>query len=108
MAGELVILITAASVQEGSKIARSLLEKRRVACVNIIPSVNSLFWWRDKIDSAEEVLLIAKSRAALLPQVIELVKQIHSYKVPEVIALPIVGGNADYLRWLNDETAAAG
>ncbi|MBI2830500.1 MAG: divalent-cation tolerance protein CutA [Chloroflexi bacterium] len=104
MAGEVVVLITASSAQEGNQIARSLLEKRKVACVNIVPSVSSLFWWQDKIDSAEEVMLVAKSREDLLPQVIEIVKQIHSYEVPEIIALPIVGGNADYLQWLNEET----
>jgi len=101
---KLVVFITASSEQEADNIARLLVEQRKAACVNIIPQVHSLFWWRGKIDSAEERLLIAKTRASLLPQVIELVKKTHSYEVPEIIALPIIGGNESYLRWIADET----
>jgi len=74
-----------------------------VACVNIVPEVSSLFWWQDKLDSAQESLLIIKTRALLLDQIVTLVKEIHSYEVPEIIALPVIGGNQDYLEWIDKE-----
>ncbi|MBI3040111.1 MAG: divalent-cation tolerance protein CutA [Chloroflexi bacterium] len=81
-----------------------LLNQRKAACVNIVPRVDSLFWWQGKLDSAQESLLIAKTRASLLPDIIEMVKMAHSYDVPEIIALPVIGGNEDYLRWIDSET----
>ena len=105
-AGEIVILITSENVEEARKISEALLERRKVACVNVIPEVKSFFWWQGERESAPEVLLMAKSRASLLPEIIELVKQNHSYEVPEVIALPILGGNRDYLDWIHTETRA--
>jgi periplasmic divalent cation tolerance protein len=100
----IVLLITTGSHQEAQKISRRLLERRKVACVNIAP-VDSAFWWESELDSAQERLLIAKTRASLLPDIIDLVKKDHSYEVPEVIALPIVGGNPDYLKWIDDSVA---
>ena len=68
-----------------------------------MPGVSSLFWWRDKVDSAQENLLIIKTKASRLSEIVTLVRQIHSYDVPEIIALPIVGGNHDYLEWVDRE-----
>ena len=99
----IVILITASNSEEAYKIAEVLLNQRKAACVNIVPGVSSLFWWQDKLDSAQESLLIVKTKASLLPEIISLVKGIHSYDVPEIIALPIVGGNQDYLEWIGKE-----
>ena len=99
----IVLLITASSSEEAHKIAEVLLNQKRAACVNIVPGVSSLFWWQDKIDSTEESLLIVKTKASLLPDVISLVKRVQSYDVPEIIALPIVGGNQDYLDWIGKE-----
>ena len=73
-----------------------------MACVNIVPKVSSHFWWEDKLDSAEECLLIVKTKSSLLPEIIALVKGVHSYDVPEIIALPIIGGNQDYLHWIEE------
>jgi len=98
-----VLLITASNIEEANKIAEVLLNQRKAACVNIVPEVSSLFWWQDKLDSAQESLLIVKTKASLLPEVISLVKGVHSYDVPEIIALPIVGGNQDYLEWIDKE-----
>jgi len=98
-----VLFITASNGEEAHKIAEVLLNQRKVACVNIVPRVSSLFWWQDKLDSAQESLLIIKTKASLLPEIINLVKGVHSYEVPEIIALPIVGGNQDYLEWLDKE-----
>lgn len=99
----IVILITASNREEAYKIAEVLLNQRKAACVNIVPGVSSLFWWQDKLDSAQESLLIVKTKASLLPEIISLVKGVHSYDVPEIIALPIVGGNQDYLEWIGKE-----
>jgi periplasmic divalent cation tolerance protein len=98
-----VLLITASNIEEANKIAEVLLNQRKAACVNIVPGVSSLFWWQDKLDSAKESLLIVKTKASLLPEVISLVKGVHSYDVPEIIALPIVSGNQDYLEWIDKE-----
>lgn len=100
----IAVLITAADEEEARLISRVLLKQRKAACANIIPGVNSLFWWQEKIDSARESLLVIKTRSALLDEVIQLVKEIHSYDVPEIIALPIIGGNRDYLEWIDNET----
>ncbi len=98
-----VIFITAGSDEEAHKVAEALLKHRDTACVNILPRVRSLFWWQDKLDSAQESLLIVKTKISLLSEIVRLVKEIHSYDVPEVIALPIIGGNLDYLEWIDEE-----
>lgn len=99
--GYLVVFITAAT-EEAEKIADVLVSAKKAACVNIVPNVHSRFWWQGQIDSADEALLIVKTKASLLEELIELVKENHSYEVPEVIALPILGGNKDYLRWIDE------
>jgi len=101
---ELVVLfITTATAEEAGRISEVLLNERKAACVNIVPKVSSLFWWQDKIESAEENLLIVKTKAPLLNEVVRLIIENHSYEVPQVIALPIVGGNQDYLEWIDKE-----
>ena len=99
----IVVLITAKDIEEAQKIAKSLIKRRQAACVNIIPEVNSHFWWQDKLNSTRESLLVVKTKESLLPDIIKSVKKIHSYSVPEIIALPIVGGHEDYLDWIDHE-----
>jgi len=99
----IVVFITANGTEEAQKIAQSLLKGRRAACINIIPEVDSHFWWEDKLDSASERLLVIKTRASLLPEIVDSVKKMHSNTVPEIIALPIIGGNQDYLDWIDNE-----
>lgn len=101
--GEIVIFVTASTGEEAHRIAELLLNQRKAACINIIPKVDSLFWWQGKLDSARESLLIIKTRAPLLAEIVDLVKSVHSYEVPEIIAMPIIGGNEDYLRWIDNE-----
>ena len=98
-----VVFITTDTEREAQKIAEVLLDQKKAACVNILPRVDSRFWWQGEIDSAREYLLVVKTRAALLDEVVNLVKENHSYEVPEVIALPIIGGNPDYLKWIDEE-----
>jgi len=98
-----VLFITTEADEEAQLISRVLLEQRKAACINIVPGVSSLFWWRGNIDSAQESLLVVKTRASLLDEIIQLVKKIHSNDIPEIIALPIVGGNQDYLEWVGKE-----
>ncbi len=103
----IVIFITTADDEEAQLISRVLLEQRKAACVNIVPGVNSLFWWQGSIDSARESLLVVKTKASLLDEIVAIVREIHSYDVPEIIALPIVGGNQDYLEWIEKEVEGA-
>jgi len=95
-----VLMITTGSEEEARKIAELLVKEKKAACVNIVPRVDSLFRWKGEMDSARESLLLAKTSASLLSEVISLVKQAHSYDVPEIIALPIIGGSQEYLDWL--------
>ena len=99
-----VLLITTSTNGEAERISRLLLERKKAACVNIISGVDSLFRWNDKLDSAQESLLVVKSKASLISEIIELVKGVHSYDVPEIIALPIIGGNRGYLEWIDKNT----
>jgi periplasmic divalent cation tolerance protein len=100
----IVILVTAGNKKEAKKIASVLIGEKLAACVNIIGGVDSLFRWQGKIDSAKEVLLVIKTRKPLMGKLIKKVKSLHSYEVPEIIALPIIGGDKKYLSWLNEST----
>jgi len=99
----IVLFITTANTEEAKRIASVLLNERKAACVNIVPKISSFFWWQDKLNSTQESLLIVKTKASILNQVVNLVKEHHSYDIPEIIALPIVGGNQDYLEWIGKE-----
>jgi periplasmic divalent cation tolerance protein len=97
----IVIFITTNTEKEAQRIAGKLLDKKKVACVNIISKINSHFWWKGKIGSSEEVLLIAKTESKFFNDIVKIVKKIHSYEVPEIIALPIIDGNKEYLEWMS-------
>ncbi|MFH1458562.1 MAG: divalent-cation tolerance protein CutA [Candidatus Omnitrophota bacterium] len=102
----IVILITVSNKEESERIAHELIKNKLVACVNMLEGVTSLFWWEGKIDKAKEVLLVAKSKKEKLAKIIRCVKSLHSYEVPEIIALPIIGGNRAYLKWIDISLAA--
>jgi len=97
------VLVTAANSGEGDKIQEALVKEKLAACVNLLP-VSSCYSWKGKIEKEKEVLLIAKTKTSLLDKLIARVKELHSYKVPEVIALPIVKGNPGYLKWIGEVT----
>ena len=102
--GCIVVFITVDSPENAQKLADKLLTERQAACVNIIPGVESHYWWQGKIEKTDELMLVVKSRAALLDDLIKLVKENHSHNVPEIVSLPIIGGNEDYLEWIEKET----
>jgi periplasmic divalent cation tolerance protein len=96
----IIAITTTPSKNEAEKIAKTLLEERLIACANIIGPVQSLFWWQGKIDEAQEHLILMKTRKDLFSKLSEKVKALHSYQVPEIIAMPIVEGFKPYLEWL--------
>jgi periplasmic divalent cation tolerance protein len=96
----IVVLVTASSKEEAEKIVRRLLKERLIACANIIGPVQSLFWWQGKIDEAQEHLILMKTRKDLFSKLSEKVKALHSYQIPEIIAVPIVEGFKPYMEWL--------
>lgn len=101
----IVVYITAPGEEDAAKIARSLVEGKLVACVNIVRGLRSIYTWQGKIEDETEVLMICKTRKELFDPLQARVKALHSYTVPEIIALPVVAGSADYLAWLHDVTA---
>lgn len=97
----ILVIVTAKDKKEAKKIAQALLKKKLVACANIIEGVSSFFWWETKIDSAKEAIVFLKTKRSLFEKIRRIVRSLHSYEVPEIIALPIVVGDKNYLRWLN-------
>ena len=95
-----MILVTCRDKLEAEKITQQLLHERLIACGNIVSPVTSFFHWSGKVDRAEECLIVMKSRMDLFSQVAERVKSLHSYEVPEILALPIVDASKAYLDWL--------
>ena len=110
MTDKIVVLSTCASAEEAQRLARALVEKRLAACVTVMPGVRSVYRWRDAagndaIEEEEEVLLAIKTSRALLEELNNEIERLHSYEVPEVIALQIVDGSERYLAWMNRELA---
>ncbi|MDQ7082524.1 MAG: divalent-cation tolerance protein CutA [Aquificota bacterium] len=101
MNGYVVVLITAPK-EKGQEIADFIVKNKLGACVNVVPSVSSTYWWKGNIEKDEESLLVVKTTTARLSLLTEMVKEVHPYTVPEIIALPIVGGNDDYLHWIGE------
>ncbi len=102
-----VYFCTCPTIQEARQLATNLLEQRLVACINILPQVESMYRWQDEICNEPEVLLVLKSRKSLASQLQQAVKQLHCYDVPELIALDISAGLPDYLQWVANETLSA-
>jgi len=97
----ILIFVTAANKKEAQVIAKGLIRQKLAACVNIVDKIDSLFWWQGKVARSRESLLIIKSKKEKFPTVKKLVKSLHSYDVPEIIALPIISGDTPYLRWID-------
>ncbi len=97
-----VVLVTTSSAKEAEQIAQTLLEKRLVACINILPRVHSRFWWKGKIEHSDEALMIIKSKSEVFDELVEAVSAIHSYQVPEILAVPVQSGFNKYLAWMDE------
>jgi periplasmic divalent cation tolerance protein len=104
MSNYIVIYITTASVNEAKKIGRALVEEKLAACSNIISPIRSIYSWQGKICDDKEALMVLKTRKKLFNQIVKRVEKLHSYDVPEIIAMPIIEGSSKYLSWLNEET----
>jgi len=96
----IIIIVTCGSGKEARAIANYLLEERLVACANIMPGVQSKFWWEGRIDHQEEVVMFLKTRGCNFSQVERQIKRFHSYDVPEIVAVPVIKGSRPYLNWL--------
>ena len=104
LGNEIIVLVTASSPEEAAKIGTALVDDHLAACVNIVPAVRSLFFWEGRTQDEQETLLICKSRLPLFEKLAARVKALHSYTIPEVIALPIIVGSREYLDWVQGAT----
>src|SRR3972149_7570924 len=104
----ILVFVTTADKREAHKIVKKLLDRHLIACANIIGPVESHFRWQNKIEKAEELLVIMKSNQKLFADLSKAVKEMHSYEVPEILAVPIVEGYQPYLEWLNASLADSG
>lgn len=100
----IIVFITCANIKEAKNIASALVRAKLAACVNIVSNIQSIFWWEAKVDTVKETLLVIKTKKSLFKKLSAVVKSRHSYKVPEIVALPIVEGNKDYLDWISENT----
>jgi len=98
----IVVFITASNSEEGKRIAKTLVEEKLVACVNILAQTESIFHWKGKVWDAKEVLLIAKTKKQNFAKLNQRVLEMHSYEVPEIIALPIIAGSEEYIDWIDE------
>jgi len=98
----IMVFITAGSIEEAEKIGKGLVEEKLAACANIVQPVKSIFFWEGKLCEEKEALMIVKSRHELFKPLMDYVKKNHSYKVPEIIAVPIIAGLPDYLAWIDE------
>jgi periplasmic divalent cation tolerance protein len=100
----MVVFITAPNEEEAAGIARSLVESKLAACVNIVKNIRSIYSWQGNIEDDSEVLMVVKTKKGLFNALSSRVRELHSYDVPEIIALPITDGSEDYIKWLLDST----
>ena len=103
MTDKIVVLVTCGSAKEARRIARAVVQQRMAACANIVATpVQSVYRWKGRVESAKEFLLIIKTTQARFAKLKAEVKRLHSYDVPEIIALPIAAGGIDYLNWISE------
>lgn len=101
MTDKIMVLSACASLEEAERIARAVVEKQLAACVNLLPAVRSIYRWKDAVEDQQETLLLMKSSRGLFDQLRAQIEKMHSYEVPEVIAIPMVAGSQGYLDWMN-------
>ena len=106
MTDKIVVMVAVGNSTEAAQLAKNLVEKKLAACVNLIPSITSWYWWEGKVTEDQEVLLIMKTSRELFTALQKEIERLHSYAVPEIIALPIVAGSANYLNWIEESVKA--
>jgi periplasmic divalent cation tolerance protein len=100
MTDKILVFVTCGNAKEAEQIGRSLVEKRLAACVNVLPGLTSWYWWENKLTQDQEILMVIKSSREIFRELEKEVLRLHSYAVPEVVALPIVEGSMNYLSWI--------
>ena len=103
----IMVYMTAESMDQAKTVARELISNRLAACVNILDHMQSLYWWEGKVEESGEVVVLTKTRAELLPVLIERVQAVHSYDCPCIVSWPITDGHQPFLDWIGRETASA-
>ena len=101
MTDKVVVLVTAGNLEEARKIARALVGARLAACVNLLPSLESIYRWQGRVESSTERLLFIKTSRQMFPEVETEIRKLHTYTTPEIVCLPIIDGSRDYLAWLD-------
>ena len=99
-----LLYVTTAKLDEAWSIGETLVTERLAACANVLPAMQSCFWWEGKLERANECVLILKTRQTLVESAVQRVRELHSYAVPCVVAVPVTGGNPDYLAWIESTT----
>ena len=102
MTDKLLVLTTAGSEAEANQIAQALVERRLAACVNILPRIQSVYRWRDKVEKSEEFLLFIKTKRVLEAELKAAIRELHSYELPELVGLDIESGSEEYLKWIDE------
>jgi periplasmic divalent cation tolerance protein len=102
-----VVLMTAPDAETAGRVARALVDERLIACANVLPGVTSIYRWQGAVHTEAECLVVMKTREGLVPRLLERAAALHPYDVPELLALPVAGGLAEYCRWVLDETVEA-
>ncbi len=102
-----MVFVTVPTREEGEELAEALLEKKLAACVSLLQGLDSRYWWEGKVARSQECLLLLKTRSSLEEELIATVKARHSYSVPEIVFLPILSGNPDYLSWIVEMTGSS-
>ena len=100
----IVVIVTAPNEDEAAKIGRALVDERLAACANIVPKIRSIYRWEGKVQDEPEAIMLIKSTTERFEEIVIRVKELHTYSVPEIIALPIGAGASDYLTWIEEST----
>lgn len=100
-----IVEVTTSGAEESKKIGRQMVEERLAACANILATVHSFYWWKDKLEEDSESILLLKTVEEKIPLLINRIKELHSYENPAIIVLPIVAGSEEYFKWIEKETS---
>jgi periplasmic divalent cation tolerance protein len=106
MTGNKLVLTTAGSHDEAQRIGRALVDRRLAACVNIVPKIESIYRWKEKVEQADEWMLLIKTTTAAFEHVRDTIKELHSYQLPESICVEIEDGSAEYLKWISESVSS--